>query len=161
MLDGFLPTPRKASLMFDVVVVSMVLVTPLLAWSIYQVRRGRHFAWHKQVQLILGTILLFAVLSFEVDIRLDASWWQRALESPYHAKGILRPFLMFIHLPIAVLTSILWLATIVGALRKFPKPVGPNQYSSRHRWLGWSAAIGMFSTAITGWIFYWMAFVAV
>jgi hypothetical protein len=49
---------------------------------------------------------------------------------------------------------------IVQALRKFPKPPQPGMHSSSHKFWGWLASIGMFLTAVTGWIFYYLAFVA-
>lgn len=159
MVDGFLPTPRQASFMFDLVVVAMVVITPVLAWSIYKVRR-HSYSLHKNVQVVLGSVLLVAVVLFEVDIRLDSTWWDRAMQSPYYANGVLRPFLIYVHLPFAVSTTVLWAVTLFGALRRFPKPPSPSNYSRRHRWLGWLAAVSMFGTAVTGWLFYWMAFVA-
>lgn len=146
--------------MFDFVVVAMVAIVPVLAWSVAVVRHKHLYGLHKRMQLALGIVLLIAVVLFEVDIRLDASWWERALQSPYHERGILRPFLFYIHLPIAVATTILWSATILGALRKFPKPAAPGAYSHKHKWLGWLSTFAMFATALTGWAFYWMAFVA-
>ena len=49
---------------------------------------------------------------------------------------------------------------IVQALRKIPEPPEPSDYSHRHAFWAWIAAADMTLTALTGWIFYWLAFVA-
>ena len=63
-----------------------------------------------------------------------------------------------VHLFFAVTTVILWIVVIVQALRKFPAPPMPNQYSPRHILWARLAALEMLMTAVTGWIFYWLAF---
>jgi uncharacterized membrane protein YozB (DUF420 family) len=65
-----------------------------------------------------------------------------------------------IHLFFAVTTTVLWLAVIVRALRKFPSPPAPCDHSASHMFWGRLAAIDMALTALTGWIFYYLAFVA-
>jgi putative membrane protein len=54
---------------------------------------------------------------------------------------------------------ILWPVTIVLALRKFPNPPAPGAHSPTHIRLARLAALDMLLTSITGWIFYWLAFV--
>ena len=49
---------------------------------------------------------------------------------------------------------------IVQALRKFDHDPLPNAYSAAHMFWAKLAAIDMLLTAITGWLFYWLAFVA-
>jgi putative membrane protein len=49
---------------------------------------------------------------------------------------------------------------IIQGLRKFPRPPAPGVHSTSHKFWGWLAAISMSMTAITGWIFYYLAFVA-
>ena len=60
----------------------------------------------------------------------------------------------------AVTTSLLWVWVIAQGLRRFPKPPVPNDYSASHKFWAWLAAIDMGFTALTGWIFYVLAFVA-
>lgn len=159
MFSGFLPTARPASFMFDFVSLAMLAVTPILAYSIYIVKRHRNYRRHKQLQVGLTTVLAVAVLLFEIDIRLDRSWWERATQSPFYRNGILGPFLWF-HLAIAVSTTALWAITFVKAVRGFSAPPAPGPHSSAHRAWAKYAAFGMYATAVTGWTFYWMAFVA-
>lgn len=154
--SGFVPYSR-ASFMMDFVAVAMAGILPVLAWSVYLVKRHKNYRLHKLVQLSLGTVLLVAVSLFEVDVRLYG-WRQNATLSPYY-NTILFPFLYF-HLLVACTTTVLWIATITLAVRRFPKPPVPGAHSPLHRRLGWAGTIGMFATSITGWTFYWMAFVA-
>jgi uncharacterized membrane protein YozB (DUF420 family) len=154
-IDGFLGT--RASLMLDVVFAAMFIVLPVLAWSIQQVRRHRRYALHKRVQLMLGAVLLVAVTLFEIDMRLN-DWTLRAAPSPYYPQPA--NLSLAIHLCFAVPTALLWLVVIVRALRRFPKPPLPGEHSRQHIFWGWLAAMGMAGTAITGWIFYWLAFAA-
>jgi uncharacterized membrane protein YozB (DUF420 family) len=159
-MDGFLPW--RGSLMLDVVFLAMFAVVPLLAISLYVVK-GRNYRLHKQLQLGMATVLLVAVLLFEIDIRLHG-WMERAEPSPYFdsAAKFTSPagIALSIHLSFAVPTLFLWIWVVVQALRKFSNPPKPGGHSRWHARTGWLAAAGMTFTAITGWIFYWMAFVA-
>lgn len=177
-LDGFLPW--RASLMMDVVVVAMFLVLPILAISVLAVRYRRWHRFHKNLQLTLAGLLLVAIVLFEVDVRIYG-WRERAEASPYYGivedpghvssflyKEVLGwdyvPGLVFtvlgIHLLFAVSTPILWAYVLAQALRKFPDPPAPSPHSRNHIFWGYLAAADMAFTTLTGWIFYWMAFVA-
>lgn len=156
-IDGFLGT--RASLMLDVVFLAMFIVLPVLIASIYLVRYQQRYLLHKRLQVGLGAVLLVAVTLFEVDIRVHG-WRDRAVESPHYATGLVQTSLG-VHLVFAVTTSVLWIVVIVQALRKFPSPPVPNEYSGRHCFWARLAALDMGLTAVTGWIFYWLAFVAV
>ena len=161
-IDGFLGT--RASLMLDLVFLAMFLVLPVLAWSVWLVRYRRNYLLHKRVQVTLGIVLLLAVTAFEVDMR-SSGWEHRAVESPYHgtwawgAWGAVQASLA-VHLPFAVSTAVLWAATIVLALRRFPCPPAPCAHSRLHRVLGRLSALDLLLTSTTGWIFYWLAFAA-
>jgi hypothetical protein len=159
-IDGFLGT--RASLMLDVVALAMVVVLPALACSIYLVMYRRRYALHKRVQLALGSVLLVTVALFEVDMRVGG-WRHRAETSPFagHDGGTdWVSAALAVHLCFAVTTALLWIAVIWRALLGFPNPPAPSQHSAWHRRVGMAAAIDMACTAITGWIFYYLAFVA-
>ncbi len=64
------------------------------------------------------------------------------------------------HLVRSVSTALVWLFVVIGALRNIPKPPGPSAYSERHQFWARIAAVDMALTAMTGWAFYWLAFVA-
>ena len=152
--------PFRGSLMLDLVFLAMFAVVPALGVSIYLVKQGK-YQLHKQLQIVLGSVLLIAVLAFEIDSRLNG-WKHLAEPSPYWTKTGSNPvwIALTIHLCFAIPTFLLWVVTIVLALRKFPSPPRPNAHSPLHKKLGWLAAGGMTMTAVTGWIFYYLAFVA-
>ncbi len=143
--------------MLDLVVVAMALVLPVMGYSIKLVKEKRAYELHKKIQLLLGIVLLIAVIAFEVEMRI-VGWTHLAESSPYFPSPLF-PFL-YGHILIATTTTVLWILTIFGALKNFPKPPRPADYSARHKKLGKASAIGMTLTAVTGWIFYYMAFIA-
>jgi putative membrane protein len=155
---GFLPT--RGSFMLDFVFLAMFGIIAMLAVSIYLVRSRRRYELHKRIQIALGLILLVAVTAFEIDLNFIVQDWRPLAEpSPYFASGMV-DYSLWIHLCFAVPTPLLWIFVIVQGLRKIPQPAGPCAYSRRHIFWARLAAAGMLLTAITGWIFYWLAFVA-
>jgi len=159
-IDGFLGT--RASFMLDFVVLAMVGVLPILAWSIWQVRTRQRYLLHKRVQIALAVVLLVTVAAFEIDIRING-WRARAELSPYYGTAE-QPgaaiFSLYVHLFFAVSTVILWTVVVYRALRLFPNPPVPAAHSPQHIFWARLAAIDMFMTAVTGWIFYYLAFAA-
>lgn len=158
-MDGFLGT--RASLMLDVVFLAMFAVLPLMGWAIWLAKRGRYAA-HKRLQLTLAATLLFAVTLFEADMRLHG-WRPRAVASPYYgAEGAWGwvDRVLAVHLVFAVTTTVLWLLVVVRALREFPAPPAPDAHSGWHRRWAKLAALDMTATSVTGWLFYYLAFVA-
>ncbi len=158
--NGFLGT--RASLMLDVVFVAMLVVVPVLGASVYLVKFRRRYALHRMIQLSLGAVLAVTIVLFEVDIRVNG-WMDRARPSPYFGNGE-RPGLvliaLWIHLFFAVTTLVLWTGVTIAALKQFSQPPLPGPHSRCHTFWGKLAAIDMLLTALTGWSFYWLAFVA-
>ena len=154
---GFLST--RATFMLDFVFVAMFAVLPILAFSIRLVKRGG-YQWHKRIQITLAIVLLVSVAAFEIDLNfITKDWRPLAKPSPYYDSGLVDKCL-WVHLAFAVPTPLLWIFVIVQALRKFPTRPAPNEHSRQHiRW-AWLATAGMALTAITGWTFYYLAFVA-
>jgi len=161
-LDGFLGT--RGSLMLDVVFLAMFAVVPLLGLSIYLVKFRRAYDLHKKMQLGMGVILLLAVAAFEIDMQFITEWELRAEPSPYfdaaHKWSCPAGIALLIHLCFSVPTFGLWIYVLVQAVRKFSHPPQPGPHSPSHILWGKLASYGMLLTAITGWIFYWLAFVA-
>jgi len=153
-IDGFLGT--RASLGMDVVVVGLFALLPVLALSIMMVRQGR-YRLHKALQIFIMTALLAAIIVFEIDIRLLSDWRVRAAASSYWPVGV--GVALGIHLIFAVSSLVLLLWVFVEALLRFPVPPVPGSHSLRHRRLAWWAAADLLATAITGGIFYCLAFV--
>jgi len=149
--------------MLDVVFVAMFVVVPLLAASVYLVKFRRQYALHKKLQLAMAAVLLVAVLLFELDIRVNG-WEHRASPSPYfdplHKWSCPAGVALVIHLSFAIPTLLLWTLVVVQALRKFSRPPLPGPHSQWHTRWATVGAIGMALTALTGWLFYWLAFVA-
>jgi hypothetical protein len=159
-MDGFLGT--RASLMLDVVALAMVLLLPVLGYSIYQVMYRRRYALHKRIQLTLGAVLLVTVVLFEADMRIHG-WRHRAAASPFSAHDGSTDWVAMalgVHLFFSITAALLWIAVIFRALSNFPNPPEPSSHSAWHRRFGTLAAIDMVCTAVTGWVFYWLAFVA-
>lgn len=155
-INGFLGT--RASIMLDVVFLAMFAVLPLLAWSIRLVKVHRRYALHKRVQLTVGIVLLVAVALFEIDLQLVTNWRERAALSPYYSTWVFPS--LYVHLFFAVPTAFLWLVVVVRALRSFPSPPVPGPHSASHRFWAWLATWEMVGTAVTGWVFYYLSFVA-
>ena len=159
-IDGFLGF--RGSLMLDVVFLTMFAVLPALAVSIYLVKQ-RRYELHKKLQLTLGMVLLVAVVAFEIDIRLH-DWTERAIPSKYFSPDAKwscpAGIALIIHLFFAVPTTLLWAIVTIQALRKFARPPQPGTHSPSHKFWGWLAVVEMAGTAVTGWVFYYLAFVA-
>lgn len=160
MYDGILGT--RASLMLDVVFLAMFIILPVLGLSIYLVKYRQKYLLHKRIQLALALVLAITVVIFEVDIRLFG-WRDRAEPSPYYGAEGEVPWVFYsliVHLFFAVSTAILWTVVTVRALRNFPCPPEPNAHSHFHLRWGKLAAIDMLMTSLTGWLFYYLAFIA-
>jgi putative membrane protein len=155
-IDGFLGT--RASLMLDVLFLAMFAIVVVLAWSVFQVKYRRRYRLHKWVQVALGTILLVTVVMFEIDIRLHG-WEDRAAGAIGGQPATSVFAALYVHLVFAVTAVVLWPVVIVRALRNFPDPPRPAAHSRWHIFWARTAAIDMVLTAITGWVFYWLAFV--
>lgn len=162
MTHGFLG--NDASFMLDFVVCALVLLVPLLAYSIYAVKAGR-FLLHKRLQLLLAVVLLLAVSAFEVDMQRHGGWKNivnknaaepRLTESELANVGRV----LGIHLVFAISTPVLWIVTIALALRRYPDPPVPGAHSRLHKTLGWASAVDLALTSVTGLWFYYVTFVA-
>ena len=154
--DGFLGT--RASLMLDVVSLGMVVVVVVLGWSVWLVRKQRNYQLHKKVQLALAGLLLVVLIAFEIDVRLHG-WQARSAGVVDGQASSAVKSVLGVHLFFAVTTVLLWVVVIVRALRNFPSPPLPNEHSSFHLRWGRLAAWDMVLTSVTGWVFYFMAFV--
>lgn len=148
--------------MLDVVFLAMFAVVPALFYSIWLVKTRRDYQMHKRIQLSLALVLLAAVSLFEIDMRLHG-WRERAAASPYTGNGGGTPWvdhLLTVHLAFAVSTFVIWFGVVVAAVRRFSNPPAPGEHSGAHRRWGWIGAIDMLFTSLTGWTFYYLAFVA-
>jgi hypothetical protein len=155
-IDGFLQT--RAPLMIDVVCLAMIGVVIVFAWSVYQVKVRHRYQLHKWTQITLGAILLVTVILFEVDIRLHG-WEERAANALNGRPAQVVYTALYVHLVFAISTVLLWPITIWLAVANFSSPPAPGLHSRVHVPLARLAGADMVLTALTGWIFYWLAFV--
>ena len=161
--DGFLG--YRTSFMLDFVVCALVVIVPLLVTSITIVRFGRRYQQHRFLQTSLCVVLFVAVGAFEVDLQIVHGGWENIVAKSHTDEAALaakitesRPWL-WLHLVFAVTTPIVWLITIVLAWRRFPSPPQPASHSRAHVRLGWLSALDVTLTAVTGLIFYYVAFI--
>ncbi len=154
---GFLPT--RGSFMLDFLLVALIAIVILMALSIWLVRARRQFVWHKRIQVFSAALLAVTIVAFEIDMRFVTDWRQLAAASPWYESGVVDGALA-IHLMFAIPTPLIWVYTLVQALRRMPNPPRPGADSVRHRFWGWLSVIFLSLTAVTGWCFYVIAFVA-
>ncbi|MFO1094095.1 MAG: DUF420 domain-containing protein [Planctomycetaceae bacterium] len=163
MKNGFLG--NDASFMLDVVVCALVLLVPLLLYSLYVVKVQRNYGLHKRLQLALAAILLIAVGAFEIDMRLHGGWKNIVNKNPAEprrseAELARSERLLYTHLVFAISTPFLWGTTLALALKRFPDPPTPGLHSGLHKTLGWASAVDLTLTSVTGLWFYYATFVA-
>ena len=158
-IDGFLGS--RASFGMDLVLVGLIALLPVLTFSIYLVHYRRAYTAHKRLQIFIAAALLAAIVVFEIDVRLISDWKIRAAaggQNPWWPAGVLTA--LAIHLVFAISTLVLWVWVIWEAFLRFPSPPTPGTHGPRHRVMARLAALDLMATAITGTIFYWLAFVA-
>lgn len=157
-MPGFIPSSR-GSLSLDLIAIGLLLILPLLYVSINAAKR-RQLARHRLLQLCLSAILLAVIVLFEIDMR-SSGWLHLAEPSPMFTEA--KMLLYWIHFPISISTACLWFFTLGYAMKNgIMSPPRDQRATSRlqlHRTTGKLAAIGMGLTALTGWVFYVMAFV--
>lgn len=161
MTDGFLGF--RTSFMLDFVVVALVLIVPILVYSLYAVKFQKRYTVHRNLQLLLGVVLLVAVGLFEIDLQWVQGGWskvvaKRATPLTPEQLGFVQTVLR-VHLVFAISTPVLWATTIVLALRRMPSPPRPCSHSRLHKTLGWTSTIDIVLTSVTGLVFYYFAFV--
>ena len=153
--EGILPT--RGSIMLDLVTLGMLLILILIGISIRFIKQER-FELHKKLQVVISVIVLVVVIAFEVDMRFFTDWRELAIPSPLYESGWVMNLLL-IHLCFAIPTPFVWGVLLIQAFRNFSNPPAPNHHSHWHKKWGWGAVLIMTMTAITGWIFYYVAFV--
>ena len=161
MSNGFLG--YDSSLMLDVVVSALVLVVPVIIYSLYLVKVRKNFALHAAIQTTLSVVLLIVVVAFEVDMRMHGGWQNIVNKNPDaprlvgEALAQVRTMLL-VHLVFAVSTPLIWTTTLVLAWRRFANPPQPGNHSRLHKTLGWISTIDLVLTSVTGLAFYYAAF---
>ena len=158
-VDGFLP--GRASLVLDFIVVALVPIVALAFYSVHVVRTRQAYALHKKLQVTVSVVLFAAIVVFEGEMRFYG-WEHRAEASSFWRTEGLNPVwtMLLVHLAFSISTTLIWIVVFVRALRNFRGDPTPNEHSAVHRRWARIAMIDFVLTVVTGWIFWWMAFVA-
>jgi len=159
--NGFLG--NNSSFMLDFVVSALVLIVPLLILSLYLVKIKKNYTGHRNLQILLGIVLLTAVSAFEVDMRMHGGWENIVAkrEIPLNETQLAEVRqILYVHLVFAISTPVLWTVTIFLALKRFPSPPVPTGHSKIHKLLGWCATIDLVLTTVTGLFWYYKAFIS-
>jgi uncharacterized membrane protein YozB (DUF420 family) len=146
----------RASFILDFIALAMAGVIPVMLVSLYQVRQRKNYTLHKRIQMLLGVVLGVAILVFELDMRLYG-WRQYAEPSPYYDTLVIPS--LIVHLVFAIPTLFLWIYTIFMALRHRISETS-GKYRFQHKLFGRLSAYAMIGTTLTGWLFFWLAFMA-
>ena len=161
MKHGFLG--YQSTFMLDFVVTALVLIVPALLTSLYLVKVRRNYLAHRNLQLVLGGVLLIAVTAFEVDVQWVHGGWEKivAERTPTLSAEAFAAVkqALGIHLGFAISTPLLWAVTITLALRRMPNPPAPCEHSRLHKTLGWLSVMDLVLTSATGLFFYYRAFI--
>ena len=147
----------RASWATDFVAVAMVIVVPVMLYSVYSARGRKNVERHRRLQIALACVLASAVLVFEIDMRIHG-WRHLAEPSPFY-ETLVYPALLT-HLFFSIPTFFMWAFLVVSSLKNFTKKQQTLKDPRRHKKIGMLAVIGMTMTSVTGWLFYWLAFVA-
>ena len=154
MPEGFFGT--GADLLIDtlIVAVAFVVVTMGIAW---RMARHHRFTTHRNIQIVLASVLALAVTALEMDLKLNGGISKIA-------KGRLAGTPLFwsvlaVHLSFAIPTAAVWGGLIAVSLLRFPRPPRPSGFSRIHRRWGRVGMIGMLGTGVTALVFYLVAFV--
>ncbi len=162
--NGFLG--YDTSFMLDFVVMALILVVPILVYSLYQVKYRKNYDLHRNLQVFLGVLLLVSVSAFEIDMQIVHGGWQNIVNKDSSAPRMNPEELAFVqkvlwvHLVFAITTPFLWATTTILALKRFSIPPIPGPHSALHRKLGILSTLDLVMTSVTGLIFYYFAFIA-
>ncbi len=142
---GFLGS--RADGVIDLLMVSLVAVLVVLAYSLGRARSGA-FRSHRALQLGIGLAVTLELVAFELDIRMRGGWTALVSGNALAGTGILKAVLA-VHLVFAISTVVVWVWLISASLRRFSRHDLPGGFSRRHRLWGKLAAVDMTLTCVT------------
>ena len=147
----------RAPIIFDIVALFLIAAVPAIIWGVLQASHHKNLKRHRNIQLINCIALLLVISGFELLLR-QSNWREAAKISPFYGPGLEE--ILSIHLICATVALILWLVVPAMAYLKFPHPVRPGRHSKIHRRLGGATVVSTIATALSGWLFYYLAFIA-
>ncbi len=150
---GFLGT--RADVLVDIILLATA-VTPFLMLYAFRLARRANYAEHRRAQIILPSVMLVAVVLFEIDIRMSgADAFLAGSSFPY--KRFLSVFLV-VHVAVAIISFLGWVVLATISSRRFLK-VLPGSFSAIHRFYGKLIFSGVTFTAVSGIALYFLVFV--
>jgi hypothetical protein len=148
----------RCDVLMDIVVISMVIILPLLWYSMKKVKHEHNYSLHKRIQLIMFLVLFFVVILFEYDMKQHGGIFAMVQGSSYENTFFLN-FMIYFHTFLSITTSIIWIVLIILSLKRFDNPPKPNAFSKTHKLWGKIGMWDMALTCITGLILYIFGFV--
>jgi putative membrane protein len=150
---GFLGT--SADLLTDGALM-VFIVLPLVMPFGFRLARRNELGRHRTVQVAFLLVMTLAVVTLEVDIRLQGGSGALAGRVVGVPSAAVRGFLA-VHLAIAVTTWIAWVTLVVRSWRRFRRTL-PGDFSAGHRKWGRRVWLGVAATAATGTVLYVLAY---
>ena len=143
-----------APLALDLIVVALTVLLPVLAASIVAIRRGQR-RLHRSLQIAITVALVVSLLLFEFQIR-NLGGWRESIADRNLSESQLSAItaMLIVHLIFSVTTPAFWLAALISSTKAWT-----GRRPQVHHWLGRLAALDLVLTAITGWVWYAMAYV--
>jgi hypothetical protein len=148
----------RCDVLMDVVVISMIIILPLLWYSVKKVKHDKNYLLHKRIQLIMFLVLFFVVLLFEYDMKQHGGIFEMVKGSSYEGTFYLN-FLIYFHTFLSITTSLIWIILIIFSLKRFDINPRPNAFSKTHKIWGTIGVWDMALTCITGLLLYVYGFV--
>lgn len=148
----------RCDVLMDIVVVSMVIILPLLWYSVRKVRHDRNYKLHKNIQLSMFIVLFFVVVLFEYDIQRNGGIFEMVKGSSYEGTFFLN-FMIYFHTFLSITTSLIWIVLIPLSIKKFGSNPRPGKFSKAHRLWGKIGMWDMALTCVTGVILYVYGFI--
>ncbi len=155
--EGFIPGSR-GSFFLDFLASALLALVIVQSFSVILVKHFKQYSTHKYLQIVLSAIVLVLIILFEVEVRF-VGWKQRAVDSPYYDSWLIP--VLIVHICFAVGFLLSWSLTMRAALRKFSTPPKPGIQSKAHRRQARVSIASMLGTVLTGWWFYYLAFIAI
>jgi hypothetical protein len=146
----------RASTAFDLAYLILLLMIPILVWSLELLLLRKNYLLHKKVQLLLTLAFLIATAVFFAAFFLNG-WRHRAAASVAEIPAITYMTLT-IHLAFWLITGLIWIGLLVQSLRKIPNPPQACEFGPFYVFWLVMLVLQLFLTTLTGWEFYLLAF---
>lgn len=147
----------KAPLTMKIILFVLPVLLFIQFFSVVAVKIHR-YSLHRFLQMAISLVMGVWLIFFELDVRI-IGWRSYAQHSPFYDSWLF-PALM-LHVCFAIPFVLMWFSTLYGALKNFKKSAMSPKYSMMHKRMGTGSLLAFLGTAVSGVLFYWLAFVAV